>query len=68
MLSVLRQVAAVMILESCLVLLEALEGGWPARSIALASTALLMTTRVNPIVLMSLGAVVFIAVHGLMGA
>ncbi len=64
----LRPVAAGMILASGLVLIEALEGGWPARGIALASTALLMTTRVNPLVLMSLGAVVFIVVHGLVGA
>jgi len=63
----LRPVAAGMILASGYVLLQALEGGWPARCIALASTALLMVTRINPIVLMTLGAVVFIGLHGVLG-
>ena len=56
-----------MILASVLVLLEALEGGWPARGIGLASTALLMATKINPVVLMGLGAVAFLALHGLFG-
>ncbi len=59
----LRPVAAGMILASGLVLIEALEGGWIARGIALASTGLLMVTKVNPIVLMAAGAVVFIVLH-----
>ncbi len=62
----LRPVAAGMILASGLVLIEALEGGWLAQSIAIASTALLMLTKVNPIVLMAGGAVVFIALHGVL--
>ncbi len=63
----LRPVAAGMILASGLVLIEALEGGWLARGIAVGSTALLMATRVNPLLLMSLGAVVFILVGRLVG-
>jgi chromate transporter len=62
----LRPVAAGMILASGFVLLQALEGGWPARCIALASTALLLVTRVNPIALMALGAVVFIGLHAML--
>ncbi len=61
----LRPVAAGMILASGLVLIEALEGGWVARGIAVASTAVLMATRVNPLLLMGGGAVVFIALHGI---
>jgi chromate transporter len=63
----LRPVAAGMILASGFVLLQALEGGWPARCIAIASTVLLMTTRINPVALMALGAVVFIGLHGVLG-
>jgi chromate transporter len=62
----LRPVAAGMILASGLVLIEALEGGWLAQGIAVASTALLMLTKVNPVVLMAGGAVVFIALHGVL--
>ena len=61
----LRPVAAGMILASGLVLIQALEGGWLARGIALASTALLMATRVNPLLLMAGGAGVFVALHGM---
>ena len=61
----LRPVAAGMILASGLVLIQALEGGWLARGIALASTALLMATRVNPLLLMAAGACVFVALHGM---
>jgi chromate transporter len=63
----LRPVAAGMILASVLVLLQALEGGWPARCIAIGSTALLMVTRINPIAVMALGAVVFIGLHSVLG-
>ncbi len=62
----LRPVAAGMILASGLVLIEALEGGWLARGIAVASTATLMATRVNPVLLMAGGAVVFVALHGVL--
>ena len=60
----LRPVAAGMILASGLVLIQALEGGWLARGIALASTGLLVATRVNPLLLMAGGAGVFVALHG----
>ena len=64
----LRPVAAGMILASGLVLVEALEGGWLARGIAVASTAALMATRVNPVLLMAAGAAVFILLHGMLPA
>ncbi len=64
----LRPVAAGMILASGLVLIEALEGGWLARGIALSSTALLMVTKVNPILLMALGALVFLGLHSMLPA
>ena len=60
----LRPVAAGMILASGLVLIQALEGGWLARGIAVASTAILMSTRANPVLLMACGAAVFVALHG----
>ena len=64
----LRPVAAGMILASGLVLVEALEGGWLARGIALAATGLLLTTRVNPLLLLPLGAVMFIVLRQVAGA
>ena len=64
----LRPVAAGMILASGLVLVEALEGGWLARGIAAASTAVLMATQVNPVLLMAAGAGVFILLHGVLPA
>ena len=62
----LRPVAAGMILASGLVLVEALEGGWLARGIAVAATAVLMATQVNPLLLMACGAAVFVALHGVL--
>ncbi|WP_158747326.1 chromate transporter [Acidisphaera sp. L21] len=62
----LRPVAAGMILASGLVLIEALEGGWLARGIAIASTSILMATRLNPVLLMACGAVVFVVLHGVL--
>ena len=56
----LRPVAAGMILAAVYVLLQNLDGGWPARLIAFASTAALMATRINPLLLLACGAVVFI--------
>ncbi len=64
----LRPVAAGMILATGLVLVQALEGGWLARGIALAATVLLMTTRVSPIPLMAAGAGVFLLLHGVLPA
>ncbi len=62
----LRPVAAGMILASGVVLLRALEGGWVAQGIAIASTALLMVTRVNPLLLMAAGAVLFTTIHAVL--
>ena len=62
----LRPVAAGMILASGLVLIEALDGGWLARGIAVASTGVLLATRINPLLLMAGGAVVFIGLHGVL--
>lgn len=61
----LRPVAAGMILAAGLVLLEALDGGWLARAIAVGSTALLVVTKINPLLLMALGAIVFVSLHTL---
>ena len=60
----LRPVAAGMILASVYVLLNALEGGWLAQGIAYASTALLLTTGVDPLLLLLAGAGVFLVLHG----
>ena len=57
-----------MIIASGLVLVQALEGGWLARGIAVGSTGVLMATRVNPLLLMVGGAVLFLALHGVMPA
>jgi chromate transporter len=59
----LRPVAAGMILAAVYVLLQALDGGWPARAIAVASAALLLFTPVNPLILLSGGGALFVALH-----
>jgi chromate transporter len=59
----LRPVAAGMVLASVYVLMGALEGGWLARIIALAATAALMLTPINPLVLLAVGSGVFVAVQ-----
>lgn len=64
----LRPVAAGMILAAVVVLMQSLEGGWLAQGIALVSTATLLLTRINPIVLLLCGASVFIGLHGLVAA
>jgi chromate transporter len=64
----LRPIAAGMILASGLVLIEALEGGWLARAIAVAATVVLLFTRVNALVLLGAGAVLFTALHGILPA
>ena len=63
----LRPVAAGLILAAAYVLLLGLDGGWIARGIALMSTALLMTTRINPLLLIALGASLFAGVQSLVG-
>lgn len=59
----LRPVAAGMILAAVYVLLRALDGGWVAQLVAFASTAALLFTRLNPLVLVALGAGVFVVLH-----
>jgi chromate transporter len=59
----LRPLAAGMILGAVYVLLQALDGGWPARVIAFASTACLLVSRINPILLLGGGAACVVAMH-----
>ncbi len=59
----LRPVAAGFILAAVYVLLRSLDGGWLARGIAFASTGVLMTTRINPLLLLAAGAGLFVAVR-----
>jgi chromate transporter len=59
----LRPVAAGMILAAVYVLFLSLEGGWAARSIAVASTALVLRTRVNPLLLVFGGAGLMVALQ-----
>jgi chromate transporter len=57
-------VAAGMILAASFTILRAAEGGWWAWGVALASTVLLMFTRMNPLVMLGIGGAVFlVAVH-----
>ncbi|KVL17031.1 chromate transporter [Burkholderia sp. MSMB1826] len=64
----LRPVAAGMILASVWVLLQALDGGWPARAIAVASTLCVIYTRVHALLLIAIGALLLVGVHALGGA
>lgn len=59
----LRPVAAGLILAAVVVLLQALNGGWIARGMALTSAALLIRSRINPILMISLGAAVYLSYH-----
>jgi chromate transporter len=52
-----------MILAATYVLLQAIDGGWVARAIALASTAALLLTKVNPLLLIGAGVAIFIGLH-----
>jgi len=61
----LRPLAAGMILAATYVLLQSLEGGWLALAIALSSTAILLATRANAMVLLCGGAAVFATGHAL---
>lgn len=61
----LRPVAAGTVLASVWVLLQALDGGWPAQVIALVSTAILLATPVNPLIVLGGGALAFVALHAL---
>ena len=59
-----RPVAAGLILAAVLVLLQSLSGGLAAVAVALAATACLLVTRVNPLLLLGAGAGVFVGLHG----
>ena len=59
----LRPVAAGLILAAVYVLMLTLDGGWLARLIALASTAALMLSKINPLLLIALGAAIYIGLH-----
>lgn len=59
----LKPVAAGTVLASVWVLLQALDGGWPAQLIALVSTAILVMTPMNPLIILSAGALAFAAFH-----
>jgi chromate transporter len=59
----LKPVAAGTVLASVWVLLQALNGGWIAQAIALASTVILLVTPANPLILLSAGALVFACVQ-----
>lgn len=61
----LRPVAAGMILAATYVLIRELAGGWIAQVLVLVSTAVFLTSKISPLIVLSLGAVVFIALHGL---
>jgi chromate transporter len=53
-----------MILATVYVLMSGLDGGWWARAIALASTAIVMYTRVNTVLLIGAGAALLVVIHG----
>jgi len=59
----LRPVAAGLILAAVYVLVKELEGGWIAWLTAAIATVLVMKTRINALVLIAGGAVVFVLVH-----
>ena len=59
----LRPVAAGMILAASYILIGSLDSGWIGRGLALASTALLMATPVEPLLLIGGGAGCFILLH-----
>ncbi|MDE1178974.1 chromate transporter [Paraburkholderia sp.] len=59
----LRPVAAGLILAAVYVLLKGLDGGWIARLTALVATVVVMTTRINALILIAAGASLFIALH-----
>lgn len=56
----LAPVAAGMILATSCVLLQSTEGGWLAWAVALASTAILLFTPMNPFILLGGGALAFL--------
>ncbi|KKB65036.1 chromate transporter [Robbsia andropogonis] len=63
----LRPVAAGMILAAGWVLLTTLDGGAAAKVIALCATVMLLLSRINPLLLLLMGAVLLLGVHTLGG-
>lgn len=59
----LRPVAAGLILAAVYVLMKGLDGGWIAQLTALVATAIVMTTRINALILISGGAALFVLLH-----
>jgi chromate transporter len=59
----LRPVAAGLILAAVYVLMKELDGGWVAWITAAIATVLVMTTRVNALILIAGGALVFVGAH-----
>ncbi len=59
----LRPVAAGLILAAVFTLVQGLDGGWIAIATALVSTALVMRTRINALVLIAGGAALFAMLH-----
>ncbi len=57
----LRPVAAGLILSAAYVLFLSLGGGWIGRAVAFASTAVMLRSRVNPLILIGAGAALFVA-------
>jgi len=58
----LRPIAAGMMLAAGWVLLKSLNGGLPAKAIAIASLCLLLKARINPLILLVLGAVALLGI------
>ena len=61
----LRPVAAGMMLASGLILIQALDGGWIAQALALASTTVLMLTPINPLALVVSGTAIFVGLYAI---
>jgi chromate transporter len=61
----LRPVASGMILAAGWVLLKSLDGGLPAKAIALVSVATLLSTRINPLLLLLCGALLLLGMSEL---
>lgn len=59
----LRPVAAGLILAAVYTLVKGLEGGWIAWLTALVSTAIVMKTKVNPLLLIAGAALLFVLLH-----
>ncbi|MFM0340542.1 chromate transporter [Paraburkholderia fungorum] len=59
----LRPVAAGLILAAVFVLVKGLDGGWIAWLTALVSTAIVMTTRINALIVIAGAALFFVLLH-----